>query len=206
MSRPKAISKCTALVARQVNRHKYRFSRRLPLPCIVMNGPPKSTAVLVNAFSDVCSLAKGSGAMICCAALAFRRRHSAHSRSHSLIASRAEMIQYRADNVAKVWLVPNAWFPFSWASLIISFVSQHFRGKITGYRTSCVCLMSCISACCSSSTVNSLDILPVPFLWQFPTNRLIQAWIRFNFNPLEYLCGANRDATPSSTATKVPTW
>ena len=136
MSRPKAISKCTALVAKQVNRHKYRFSRRLPLPCIVMNGPPKSTAVLVNAFSDVCSLAKGSDAMICCAALAFRRLHSAHSRSHSLIASRAEMIQYRADNVAKVWLVPNVWFPFSLASLIISFVSQHFHGKITGYRTS----------------------------------------------------------------------
>ena len=78
----------------------------------------------------------GSGAMICAQAFAFRRWHSAHSFSNSRITSRPEIIQFRADNVVNVWLVPEAWFPFSLYSFKISFVIQLFLGRMTGCRTS----------------------------------------------------------------------
>ena len=100
-----------------------------------MNGPPKSTAVLVNARDDS-NLDRGNGAIICSQAFDFRRRHASHFFSHSQMTSRPDMIQYRADNAANVWFVPDAWCPFSWNSFKISFVTQLFWGKITGYLTS----------------------------------------------------------------------
>lgn len=136
MSRPKAISRCTARVAKQVNKLRYHFSRRFPCPCKAMNGPPRSTAVLVNARKDDFNLDRGNGAIICSQALAFRRRHSAYIFSHSRMTSCPDMTQYRADSAANVWFVPDAWCPFSWNSFTISFVTQLFRGKIIGYLTS----------------------------------------------------------------------
>ena len=69
---------------------------------MVMNGPAKSTAVLVKALRDDFSLEIGSGAMTCRNTLAFLRRHSAHSFSHDRIISRPDITQYRADSAANV--------------------------------------------------------------------------------------------------------
>ena len=70
-SNPWAISICTAFEAKHVNKHKYLFCHGFPLSWIVMNSPPKSTAVFVNALSEMVNLFTGTGAIICYATLAF---------------------------------------------------------------------------------------------------------------------------------------
>ena len=70
-SRPEAIFRWTTRDVKQVNKHKYCFSLFLPLPSTVKKGPPKSTAILVNALKEVSYLFKGNGAMIWLAFLAF---------------------------------------------------------------------------------------------------------------------------------------
>ena len=108
-----------------------------------MNGPAKPTAELANARRDGFSLYVGNGAIICEQGFDFRRRHIAHSFSHSRISSRPASDQYRVDNAASVWLVPVAWFPRSWYSFTISLVTQFLLGRMIGYRTShgrnCAC-------------------------------------------------------------------
>ena len=81
---------------------RYRFSRRFPRPLIVINGPAKSTADLLNARSDVLSIEVGRGAIICEQGLDFHHLHSAHSFSHSRITSRAEGIHYLDKSAARV--------------------------------------------------------------------------------------------------------
>ena len=54
-SNPYAIFKWMALVAKHVNRHKINnvyVHLDFPLPCLVINGPAKSTAVLTKALTD----------------------------------------------------------------------------------------------------------------------------------------------------------
>ena len=63
-SDPYAISRCTALDDKHVNNYKYLFCLDFPLPCMVANGPPKSTAALVNALNEMVILCNGSVAMI----------------------------------------------------------------------------------------------------------------------------------------------
>ena len=106
VSRPYANSRCTALVSRQVNRHRYLFWRVFPLPCLVMKGPPKSTDMWLNARRDLRVRNAGKGAMICLTGEAFLLLHCMHSLSHSLIASLAEIIQYWTESCASTWLVP----------------------------------------------------------------------------------------------------
>ena len=135
-SKPPATSKCTALEAKHVNKHRYFFCRGLPHPWFIINGPPKSTTVFVKARSDVVSLLGGNGAIICCVVLAFLRVHMAHSLLHLEISSHAETIQNLVENKDKVWFVPEQWFPNLWWYLTIKFVTQFLWGRMIGYLTS----------------------------------------------------------------------
>ena len=102
-----------AVVAKHVNRHKYRLHLDFPLPCLVINGPAKSTAVLTKALTDGFKRLVGNGAIICSACFAFLLLQAAHSLSQSIISSRAAIIQYLVDNKDSTWFVPELWFPFS---------------------------------------------------------------------------------------------
>ena len=66
-------------VARQVNRQRYLFVQVLPLPCLVMNGTPKSTEVWLNARNDIRARSSGSGAIICLVGVAFLLQHDIHA-------------------------------------------------------------------------------------------------------------------------------
>ena len=127
MSSPKAISRWTALVAKQVKKHKYCFCLRDLLPWIVTKGPPKSTAVCAKSRSDNQSLINGMGAIIC-----FGKLHSSHSR----ISSCPDIIQNRVDRTASVWFAPLAWFPSLWKYFTINFVTWCMWGRIIGKRAS----------------------------------------------------------------------
>ena len=58
-----AISKCTARVAKHVNKQRYRFIQDFPRPCFVKNGPAKSVPILSKALNDKVNLDAGRGAI-----------------------------------------------------------------------------------------------------------------------------------------------
>ena len=131
VSRLNATSRCTALVAKHVNRQRYPFWRVLPLPCLVIKGPLKSTDVWLKARKDFRVRNSGKGAIICLAEVAFLLRHCKHSFSHSLIVSLAEIIQYWTDCWANTWLVPACWV-CSWACFIMRVETHWLRGRMMG--------------------------------------------------------------------------
>ena len=98
VSELKATLRCKPRVARQVNRQRYLFWRVFPLPCFVMNGPPKLTEVWLKAHNNIRVLSSGNRATICSARMAFSLLLCMHSFSHSLLASPAEIIQYWAES------------------------------------------------------------------------------------------------------------
>ena len=71
VSRLNATSRCTALVAKHVNRQRYLFWWVWPLPCLVIKGPPKSTDVWLKACKDLRLHNSGKGAIVCLAGEAF---------------------------------------------------------------------------------------------------------------------------------------
>ena len=72
-----AISKCTARVAKHVNKQRYCFIRDCPRPCLVKNGPAKSVPILSKALNGKVNVDAGRGAIFLLMGLVRNfRRHS----------------------------------------------------------------------------------------------------------------------------------
>ena len=114
VSSPQAISKCTACISRQVNRHSHLFWRGYVRPWMVYRGPAKSMAAWAKGWKVKRSLVFGSGAIIWQSGLFRLFLHSLHAWSHSRISSRAAiMIQNLSLKWQRMKFNPAAWFALS---------------------------------------------------------------------------------------------
>ena len=122
-----AISRCTALAAEHINRHKYLLANSLSnLGC-------EGASVINTALCKgvVLTLVLGSGAMICTDSCTRLLSHTLHSFSQFFTSCRPSMTQYWFCTWASTWLTPACW-QWLWMSATINWVMWIFFGKIMG--------------------------------------------------------------------------